>query len=73
MIQPRLAYNYAKVNLTTGECTSCGTFSYQINNPAYIEVPENDPDYCGKFYDFNTGLWYIDSAKTILWENAPQW
>ena len=70
-IQPRLQYNYAKVNLTTGECTSYGTFSYQINNPAYIEIPVADPDYYGKFYDFDTGLWYVDSEKTALWEECP--
>lgn len=66
-----LQYNYAKVKLDTGECTICGTFSYQINNPAYIEIPTDDHNYVGKFYDFDTGFWYIDSEKTMLWEECP--
>lgn len=70
-IQPRLQYNYAKINLITGMCTSCGTFSYQINNPAYIEIPVA-VDYIGKYYNINGDhMWYHDAAFTDLWEECP--
>lgn len=65
MIQPRLPYNYAKINLTTGECVGCKTYSYEINNSAYIPVPNYSDDYIGKYYNRTTDLWYIDSAMTI--------
>lgn len=71
-IQPRLQYNYAKINLTTGECTSCGTFSYQINNRAYIVVPYATNDYMHKYYNINGDqMWYWDAAFTQLWEECP--
>lgn len=67
-----LEYNYAKINLTSGQCTICGTFSYQINNPAYIEVPVADPDYYGKYYNINGDqMWYWDAGFTQLWEECP--
>ena len=68
-----LQYNYATIDLETGECLFCRTYSYEIPLPEYIEVPTATDDYTGKFYDFETELWYVDSAKTIVWENAPQW
>ena len=68
-----LEYNYARVNLETGECIVCRTYSYEIPLPEYILVPVHTNDYRGKFYDFETELWYIDAEKTILWEDAPQW
>ena len=72
MIQPRLAYNYAKINLTSGMCTSVGTYSYQVNNPAYIEIPEHDGGYAGKYYNLNGDqMWYWDAAFTQLWEECP--
>ena len=72
-IQPRLQYNYAKIILSTGECTSCGTSSYQINNPAYIEVPYATDDYLGKFYNTSSQKWYLDPSFETEWLEAPQW
>lgn len=70
-IQPRLPYNYAKINLTTGLCVACGTFSYQINNPAYISIPTTG-DYVDKYYNINGDqMWYWDAAFTQLWEECP--
>ena len=72
MIQPRLQYNYAKINLTTGECTSCGTFSYQIPLPEYIEIPYATDDYAHKYYNLNGDqMWYWDAEFTQLWEECP--
>ena len=65
-IQPRLAYNYAKINLTTGECVGCMTFSYEINNAAYIPVPTISNGYVGSYYNQQDGLWYTDGTFTVL-------
>lgn len=64
-IQLRLPYNYAKINLSTGQCVGCKTYSYEINNTAYIPVPYISNDYLDKYYSFDTDLWYVDAAMTI--------
>lgn len=58
-----LQYNYAKINLDTGECIFCMTFSYEIPLPEYILVPVHTDDYVGKYY--HDGHWYADSAFTV--------
>lgn len=69
-VQPRLQYNYAKINLTTGECVGCATFSYQINNAAYITVPRASDEYIGKFYNQSNGLWYYDAQFTQIFDTS---
>lgn len=67
-----LQYNYAKINLTTGRCTSCGTYSYQVNHPSYIEVPYATDDYMDKYYNLNGDqMWYWDAEFTQIWEECP--
>lgn len=67
-----LQYNYAKIDLTTGECIASGTFSYQINNPAYIELPVYDTGYQGKYYNINGDkMWYHNPEFTQIWEECP--
>ena len=68
-----LQYNYAKIDPSTGRCKSCGTFSYEINHPAYIPVPYATNDYTNKYYNQADELWYLDAGFTQLWEEAPQW
>lgn len=68
-----LQYNYVHISTSTGECDSRITTSYEINHPEWVLVPTVDADYLGKFYDFETETWFIDSEKTIVWEDAPQW
>ena len=71
-IEPRLQYNYAKINLPSGLCTACGTFSYQVPLENYIEVPYATNDYAGKYYDFyGTKMWYHDELFQNLWEECP--
>lgn len=66
-----LQYNYAKINLTTFMCVSCMTYSYEINNEAYIPIPELD-DYMEKYYNLNGDqMWYWDAEFTQLWEECP--
>lgn len=60
-----LQYTYATIDLETGECYGCMTYSFEIINEAYIPVPTLD-DYVGKYY--KDGLWYVDSEFTILAE-----
>lgn len=71
-IQPRLPYNYAKIDTATGRCKSCGTYSYEINDPAYIPVPVASQEYRNKYYNINGDqMWYHDAAFTQLWEECP--
>lgn len=65
MIEPRLQYNYAGIDLETGRCHSCATFSYEINDPAWIAVPSARDAYVGKYY--KDGQWYEDAEFTIPW------
>ena len=71
-IEPRLPYNYAKINLSTGECVFCRTYSYEIPLPEYIPVPRAMDEYTGKFYNLNGDqMWYWDAEFTQLWEECP--
>lgn len=71
VIEPRLQYTYAKVRLDSGLCVGCMTYSYEINNAAYIRVPTLD-DYIGKYYNINGDqMWYLDAEFTQLWEECP--
>ena len=66
-----LQYTYAKVDSTTGYCTSCMTYSYQVPLSNYIEVPYATNDYIHKYYNFNDCLWCWDAEFTQLWEECP--
>lgn len=67
-----LQYNYAGIDLETGECMSCGTYSYQVVHPAFIEIPVVTDDYVGKYYNLNGDqMWYWDAEFTQLWEECP--
>lgn len=61
----RLQYNYAGIDLETGRCRSCGTYSYEINDPAFIAIPYASDEYVGKYY--HDGSWYEDAEFTIPW------
>ena len=71
-IQPRLQYNYAVINTTTGMCGACITSTVYRNSPAYIQVPYATDDYVRKYYNINGDhMWYHDAAFTDLWEECP--
>lgn len=59
-----LEFNYAVINLQTGECLGCGTFSYEIINEAYIPVPYAYSSYRHKYYDRETESWFYDAEFT---------
>lgn len=61
----RLQYNYAGIDLETGRCRSCMTYSYEINDPAFIAIPYASDEYLGKYY--HDGAWYEDAEFTIPW------
>lgn len=61
-----LAYNYARIDVETGLCLGCMTYSYEIINDAYIPVPHMSNDYIDKYYNREDGLWYVDSEFTVL-------
>lgn len=59
-----LEFKYAVINLQTGECLACATFSYEIINDAYIPVPHARSYYTGKFFDRDTESWFYDAEFT---------
>ena len=60
-----LAYNYAKIRIDSGLCVSCMTYSFEINNEAYIPVPDARDEYVDRYYNRTTDLWYEDAAFTV--------
>ena len=68
MIEPRLYYKYAVIDLETGECIGLRTMTSPINNPALIPIAVEDDEYCGKYYI--NGAWYEDAAGTIPWQSS---
>lgn len=68
VIQPRLYFKYAEIDLETGECLGVMTSSHAINNPALIVIPVEDDDYIGKYYI--DGAWYEDAEGTIPWTSS---
>ncbi len=65
MMERRLQYNYAGIELSTGRCHSCMTTSYEIDDPAWIAVPKYSEQYVGKYY--HDGNWYSDAEFTTPW------
>lgn len=68
MIEPRLYYKYAEINVTTGKCIGVRTMTSPINNPALIPIEVEDDNYIGKYY--LNGSWWEDAAGTIPWESS---
>lgn len=64
----QLQHNYAHIIPETGECISCITTSYVINHPEWIEVDVAHDDYIGKYYNSETGLWYLEPEFITQWE-----
>jgi hypothetical protein len=59
------AYNYAEIDLETGECVAVMSRSAPIDHPALIPVPTDDDNYIGKYY--LNGAWYEDAEGTTPW------
>lgn len=68
MIEPRLYYKYAEIDVDTGECVGLRTQTYPIDNPALIPIEVSDENYIGKYYI--NGEWYEDAEGTIPWQSA---
>ena len=72
IIEPRLQYNYAIINTTTGFCGACITSSRLYTDAAHVVVPYTTDEYVGKYYNINGDqMWYHDAAFTDLWEECP--
>ena len=68
-IEPRLAYNYAEIDLATGMCVGVHTTSYDAStNTGWVEIPVYDGEYIFKYYI--NGAWYEDAAGTTPWQSA---
>ena len=68
MIEPRLYYFYATINLETRKCLGVRRTTEVIDNPAAIPIPVFDSNYYGKYYI--NGNWYEDAAGTIPWTSS---
>lgn len=63
-----LEYWYAIIDTSSGECLGLETRTRLITqeqDPSYILIEGNIPEYEGKFYI--DGQWYEDAAGTIPW------
>lgn len=61
-------YNYAEIDLTTGQCWGVHTGTTPLVGAKYIEIPVYDENYFMKYYI--DGSWYEDAAGTIPWESS---
>lgn len=62
------AYNYAEINLQTGECIGVFTSTTPCSGDCIVEIPVYDAEYGGKYYI--NGSWYEDAAGTIPWTSS---
>ena len=60
-----LQYYYAVLN-ENNCCKAVITSSYEVPLDNYILIDSLNYDYCDRYYDASTGLWYEDSEFTIL-------
>lgn len=68
-IEPRLAYNYAEIDLDTNMCLGVHTTGYDAStNTGWVEIPVYDEEYIFKYYI--NGNWYEDAEGTIPWTSS---
>lgn len=70
MAQQEYAYNYAQIDLTTGQCWGVCTQTDESTQPDMIPIPVDDPNYFLKYYNQANGQWYEDAAFTIPWQSS---
>lgn len=62
MLEPRLAYNYARID-ETGFCYEIYTTSRNCDGmDGYIPIPAFLDDYMFKYYNVADGKWYYDEG-----------
>lgn len=67
MVEPRLAYNYARID-ETGWCYEVlSTAKSHEGETGYIAISAYNVDYMDKYYNVADGKWYEDAAFTIEW------
>lgn len=57
-------YIYAEIDLDTNECIAVFSSSTTSSAPCLVELEVKDPEYIGKYYNWNDGKFYYDSAYT---------
>ena len=62
------AYNYAIIDPSTHMCISFYSMTVPYDDPNWIEVPVNDPEYLCKYYI--DGNWYVDPEGQTPWQSA---
>lgn len=58
------AYNYAEIDPGTNMCVGVYSGTIASDNPNWVEIQVNDPEYCFKYYNWDDGKFYYDDAYT---------
>lgn len=58
------AYNYAQIDPVTNMCIGVHSMTVPCDDPYWIEIPVNDPEYCVKYYNWDDGKFYYDTEYT---------
>lgn len=64
------AYCFAEIENATNMCIGVlstsdpSTEGPTAGGTTYVPIPTDDDNYIFKYYDFDTGIWYYDSAMT---------
>lgn len=62
-----LQYNYAVLD-ENGRCGGVVTYSVEVPLDNYILIPELNNDYYGKYYSYETELFYYDIERTQIFD-----
>lgn len=67
----RYQYSYAVIDPTLNDmCINVVDTTLKATDPNYIEIPEYNEYYLWKYYDRETGKWYVDADHTTEWTPA---
>ena len=58
------AYNYAEIDSATNMCVGVHSLTCESDDPNWVVIPVNDPEYCFKFYNWDNGKFYYDPEYT---------
>lgn len=58
------AYNYAEIDPSTNMCVGFYSCTYESDDPNWVLVPVNDPEYICKYYNWDDGKFYYDPEYT---------
>ena len=60
----RLVYHYAEIDQSDNMCIGVHTGTHTSDDPNWVEIPVYDDVFMYKYYDWDSGKWFYDSAMT---------